>query len=370
LRDIARVGVQNPQGAPPAPRDFKIRLLSDQDPLWDTIAGSSKLSIYHTREWKRLVEAVFGHRGHYLVAHSKGSILDLLPAFVVNSLPTGKRVISTPYEGCYGGFSTSRADVRVALASHLAAIAKTKRIQHIEIRSRRRMSQLVELGFEERSPLLVSQIDLCDIDTNWGKLSKNHRRNVRLAEKRGVVVTTATNLDEMRRFHDIVARHYHRLGVPFPSRMYFEEIWRRLAHENLARLLLAKIGSEIIGGHLLLLSGRDLISKYSAVERTDRFGKIYASYPLFWEGIQYGVENGYSVFNLGVTGSENQGLLDFKNRFGAQTVPIYFYFEMTRGHAPDYSEYYNRLRFAKRLWRIIPRFVTDPVGHAINKRLC
>lgn len=351
-------------------RPLEIRTISETDALWDYVAARRDLSVYHKRPWKELVETVFGHESKYLAALENSRVVDVIPAFLVRSLFAGKRIVSTPYEGCFGGFSSRDPEVCRALVEHLERAGRRNRVSHVEIRSQSRLPELPPLGYQELSPLLISRVDLIGLEANWNRLSTNHRRNVGIAQKKNVRVKTADSAEQMRCFYEIVAQHYHRLGVPFPAAVYFDEIWNRMVLQDHARLLIAEVDERIVGGHLLFLSGHDLISKYSAVRSEDRRHKLNVSYALFWEAIRYGNDQHFKRFNLGITGFRNPGLLDFKQRFGATTTPVYFYFKMFRGKAPDYAAHYDGHSLAKKLWRLAPRRVVDYVGHKINKWLC
>jgi CelD/BcsL family acetyltransferase involved in cellulose biosynthesis len=66
--------------------------------------------------------------------------------------------------------------------------------------------------------------------------------------------------------------------------------------------------------------GRTLIAKYAA-SREDRFN-LRPNNLLFWEGIRWGCENGFTWFDMGRTEVENVGLRNFKSRWGAVEEPL------------------------------------------------
>jgi hypothetical protein len=349
---------------------IQVRILADDDPVWTEIDNRPDLSIYHTRDWAILVREVFGHVPKPVAVFVDGELIELLPAFLVRNPLLGAKLISTPYEGCYGGFSSADAAVQTASVETLLRIAGNARASILQIRTQRRIEILEDLGFVSQQPLLVTDLKLIDEETNWGQLTAKHRRNVRAATKKGVSVETANSLEEMQIFFAILSRHYKDLGLPFFSFRYFEKIWKYLVEKGRADLLIARIDGTIIGGHLLFFSGEVLLSKYSAYIKNSEFKSTYASYTLFWEAIRIGINRGLRSFNLGVTGRQNRGLLDFKNRFGATTAPISFYTHQFRGKLPDFSEYYGGYRTLKKIWSLSPRFLTTPIGQLINTWLC
>jgi len=344
--------------------------MEDCDPLWDEVYSSELYSIYHTKIWKNLIEESFNHSGLYTSASMNGNLIDVLPFFLIKSFILGKKLVSTPYEGCNGGFSCSNVKVRKMLIKEILEKAQELNVKYIEIRSKHQFNELKEFGFIERSPLLISEVPIMDVDENWKMLSSKHRRNVRTAQKKGVTIEPASSMAEMKMFYKILANHYRELGVPFFAENFFIQIWEKLIQNSHASLLLAKFGEEIIGGHLLFFSGKTLVSKYAAVKKDKEFSKLYASYALFWEGVRLGISNNFNKFNLGVTGESNTGLLDFKSRFGSETRPVYFYYYPIGGKIPDFAKYYSEYSLLKKIWRAMPTILTSAIGKKINEWIC
>ena len=350
--------------------NIDIRILHDDDPLWDQIDSNDVFSIYHTKIWKGITEETFKHRGIYFAASKEGHLVDVLPSFLIKKSFMGKKIVSTPYEGCNGGFSSSDINAREMLIRNILDHAHKLGVKYVEIRSKHEIEDLKKFNFIEQKPLLISEVPLKDLDENWKMLSSKHRRNVRIARKKGIVVETASNWDDMNRFYKINANHYKALGVPFFGEEFFKQIWEKLVQNNHGHLLLAKYEDKVIGGHLLFFSGRTLVSKYSAVKKDKKFSKLNASYALFWEGIRVGITNNFSSFNLGVTGESNPGLLDFKSRFGSETTPVYFYYYPIKGKAPDFEKYYGKYSLAKKVWASTPAFITSAIGQKVNEWIC
>jgi len=334
---------------------------------WKGLKLSSTL--YQTIHWKDVVESSFGHKALYLFAKEGYQIVDILPLFLIAKPILGKKLIATPYEACYGSYTSDDPGIWKALAEEAIRCARKEKVKYLEIRSFRRLKELEEMGFIVRNPFLYSIVPLKGVEENWKMLSKKHRRNVRLAEKRGVLVERATRLEEVKEFYRILAENYRDFGTPIFRRGFLENIWERLSPEGLVTLLLAKHKGQIIGGHLLLHSRDTLISKYSACRK--RFLKLYPFYALYWWAIKVGIEENLSYFNLGTTHKENTGLIDFKTRWGAENRPVYFYYYPIKGKVPKLESYFNSFSLAKALWRRTPpNPITSFIGYKITEWIC
>ena len=344
--------------------------MKDTDPLWHQVHASGSFSIYHAKPWKNLIEGTFKHTAMYLSASEDGMLIDVLPFFLIKNFFCGKKLVSTPYEGCNGGFTCNDAMVRKALVGQMKQLAFDLKVKYVEIRSKYQFRELDEFGFIKKCPLFISELPLISLDENWKMLSPKHRRNVRIAQKKGVTVELASSLTDMRIFYNILANHCKQLGSPFFDEKFFINIWIRLIQKKHACLLLSKHKDEILGGHLLFFSGKTLISKYSACKKTKEYKRVYASYALFWEGIRLGINNNFNIFNLGITERSLRGLLDFKSRFGSQINPLYFYYYPISGRIPDFSKYLSKYSLQKKVWRAAPRFLTSPIGKKINEWIC
>jgi hypothetical protein len=350
--------------------NIEVQILGEDDPLWDQIHSSELFSIYHNRNWKNLVEENFGHQSLYIAALKDGMIIDILPFFLIKKPIFGKKIVSTPYEGCNGGFICKDVMMRKELIRQVQQYALDLKVKYVEIRSKFQYEELKEFGFVEKCPLIISELPLKGLDENWSMLSSNHRRNVRIAQNKGVTVNISSNLTEMRSFYDILATQYKQLGIPFFNEKFFIQIWDRLIQKEQACLLLARDKEEIIGGHLLFFSGKDLISKYSASVKSNEYKSVYTSYALFWEGIKLGIDRKLKYFNLGITDKSHRGLLDFKSRFGSKNSPVYFYYYSISGGVPDYSTYLSKYSLPKRIWRSAPNKITTLIGQMINEWIC
>jgi hypothetical protein len=347
-----------------------VECLGKNAAVWKGIDDCSDLPLYAKSVWATVIENSFKHSPRHILGFKNANILDVLPVFSVRMPFLGEKLVSVPYDACYGGFSSGQSEVRQHMVDELVAYAKKKRVKYIEIRSLSEVSELSSFGFCQTNPFVTSVVPLRHCTENWSMLSKKHRRNVKAAAKKGVVIELASNWSEVKAFYDLLVDHYNGIGTPFLGVLFFKEIWEHIIQKNQGALLLAKFEERIIGGHLLLYSGDTLISKYSTTRRNGIYSKLYSSYALFWEAINFGCAKEFQNFNLGITGRSNSGLLEFKSRFGAATREVNFYYYLLRGKVPEYEQYYSSYAFLKALWSKLPKILTSTLGHKINGWIC
>ena len=119
---IGRIGVR-----PFEPRDAA---------RWDAfVQRCPQATFFHRVGWREILEDVFRHRPHYLIAERKGEISGVLPLAEVRSLVFGKALVSLPF--CvYGGPAADDGDTERALVTAAAELARSLGVDYLELRNR------------------------------------------------------------------------------------------------------------------------------------------------------------------------------------------------------------------------------------------
>jgi lipid II:glycine glycyltransferase (peptidoglycan interpeptide bridge formation enzyme) len=108
----------------------------------------------------------------------------------------------------------------------------------------------------------------------------------------------------------------HRL-LPQPK-SFFEEIGRRFFPHH-GFVLFAKNEGRIIAGMLFVIRSGVLYYKFSA---SDLEGlALRPNHFLLWKAVEYAIAEELNSIDLGL--SEDRGLIRFKERFGADSKPVY-----------------------------------------------
>ena len=159
-----------------------------------------------------------------------------------------------------------------------------------------------------------------DPDQVSKRFKRTHLQNIRQAEERGVKVEFGDKLEHLKVYYDLQLETRKRHGIPAQPWKYFALLWKYIVSDGKGFVLLAQNDNEYIAGMVYLSWGKTLIAKYAA-SREDSF-KLRPNNLLFWEGMRWGCQNGYQVFDMGRTELENKGLRNFKCRWGAVEEPL------------------------------------------------
>lgn len=157
----------------------------------------------------------------------------------------------------------------------------------------------------------------------WAALHDTARRAVQKAVRSGVEVRVAASLADLRAFHALHVRlrktKYRLLAQPL---RFFESIWRRFIEPGQGALLLACLDGELIGGVLFLEWEDTLYYKFNASSPTSL--AVRPNDLLTWEGMLYGKARGLRCLDLGLSDTQQDGLIRYKRKFATNEQTITF----------------------------------------------
>jgi lipid II:glycine glycyltransferase (peptidoglycan interpeptide bridge formation enzyme) len=149
------------------------------------------------------------------------------------------------------------------------------------------------------------------------------RYNIRLAEKRGVVVRPVELTPEhMDLMYEMMRQTYQRAGVYARSKAYFETFWKLHAAEGRGQLFFAYLDDTVLAGAFVTYLGKKGLYKDGASTREHR--EVQAPYLLQWQIMRWLKERGVESYDLhGVPPADRlddpthklQPLVQFKSGF-------------------------------------------------------
>lgn len=195
---------------------------------------------------------------------------------------------------------------------------------------------LQEAGFRPRphvgelggtQPRYVMKVDISpDPDDLIMEFKSKTRYNIRLAGRRGVVVTADCTRDDIVEFYRMLQITAQRDGFVVRDISYFYDLWDLIIQRNLGRMFLAYVGEELVGGTIAFVLGHQIWYVYGA--SGNRHREKMPNYALQWEMLQWARVRGCQVFDMrgvareieGVAQGKLAGLNRFKRGFAARYV--------------------------------------------------
>lgn len=182
-------------------------------------------------------------------------------------------------------------------------------------------------GFGGTQPRCVMQLSLePGLDALLAACKQKTRYNIRLAERKGVVVRQSDSVEDLRTFYNILEVTAERDEFHVRGFEYYRDMQEVLGGAGMMKLFLAEHEGTALSGAILFLFGRWCVYAYGASSNEHR--QLMPNYLIQWEMIRWAKENGYGMYDFrGVSPSRDPtaddhlaGLNRFKEGFGAQFV--------------------------------------------------
>lgn len=178
-----------------------------------------------------------------------------------------------------------------------------------------------EEGFEGVQPRFVFRMDITPtLEELFNNLGSKTRYNLRLAQKKGVVLKDPVTREDLPVFYQVLLETAQRDRFLIRNYSYFETMWDCLVERGLGRIFLAEYQGKIIAGTLALFFGNKVWYLYGASSNSYR--NVMPNYLLQWAMISWAKENNCTLYDFrGVPGNLEEdnplyGLYRFKKGFG------------------------------------------------------
>ncbi len=303
-----------------------VRPATDADaPRWNEFVDAADgAEIYHRYEWRHLLEGVFGHRCHYLLAEKDdGTIAGVLPASEISRILFGRFFVSIPYFN-YCGVLAASAPARAALIDAMCDTASRAGATSVELRHRGELA----LDMPSRSEKVAMQLGLPDSsDALWKQFPSKLRAQIRRPQKAGAGCANGRHelLDD---FYAVFARNMRDLGTPVFPKAMFSRILDLFPEA--ARIFVVYLDDRPTAGSLTL--GYRGVLEVPVASSLREFNREAVNMLLYWSMLEYGIQNEYTIFDFGRS-TRDSGPHRFKKQWGATASPLTWHYWLKDGEA-------------------------------------
>lgn len=186
------------------------------------------------------------------------------------------------------------------------------------------------------------------------------RYNIRLAQKKGVVVREESNEVGFDKFVKLYFETCRRQSYYGHSINYHQTVWKHLK-EKIAHIFIAYYNNEPLATFELFYFNRVLYYPYGGTSIQHR--NVMAANLLMWEAIRFGKKMGAEIFDMWNSLSPDhqgnpawEGFTRFKEGYGGEFVPMMGSFDLVidRGIYQLYSQIYKLRNIYLKLRRFLP----------------
>jgi len=276
-------------------------------------------TFYHRPEWAECLRNVYGFRLEYLSARAGRALRGLLALAEVPALLGPRRLVSLPFSYAAGPLASDDA-VTFSLAEAARERAGELRIGRVEIKSRG--EHAAAPGYQRTARYSTYEVPTEGGEAMlWGRLHPSStQRSIRKGQKSGLVIRPAESREDWLIMAELEERTAHGHGLPAPPRRFFTEGCRSLQSQGLAALYLALIPGGAPAAAITLWKGpRSWIYAFGASDPAHLEHR--PNHLLIWTAMQDAAAAGCR-FDLGRAAPEQEGLVEFKRRWGGQALPL------------------------------------------------
>jgi len=257
---------------------------------WRGLAAATG-TFYHQPEWALCLGDIYRLRLDYYSARREGELRGLLAVAEIPPLVGPRRFVSLPFSYAAGPLAHDPA-AAAALSEAVLERARERGVRRIELKSRG--EHPAPAGFQRASRYATYEIPTEQGESAvWARLhAGSTQRSIKKGQKAGVVV----------------------------RRGFFVEGCRQLQRQGLAQVYLAFTSSGAPAAAITVWKGpRSWIYAFGASDPAHLEHR--PNHVLLWTAIQDAIAAGLR-FDMGRAAPEQEGLVEFKRRWGGQAFPL------------------------------------------------
>jgi len=286
-------------------------------PDWEAYARAHG-TFYHLPRWVECLRDTYRFKIECYSARAEGQLAGLLAVAEVPPLLGPRRLVSLPFSYAAGALARNSAAAD-AVAAAVREHARDRRIHRVELKSRGEFPPAP--GFHRTSHYSTYEVSIEGGEAAvWARLHPGStQRSIRKGQKAGLTVRQAESKEDWLLMAQLEERTAHSHGLPGPPRRFFTEGCWRLQQAGLAAAYLAFRDSTAAAGITVYKGPRAWIYGFGASDPA--LLEYRPNHVLIWTAIQDAISAGCN-FDLGRVATEQEGLLEFKRRWGGQALPL------------------------------------------------
>jgi serine/alanine adding enzyme len=297
----------------------------DRKEYTNFLLSRDESNIYHTIEWKEILEESYNIKPIYLISRdAKGKIRAILPLFYINSL-LGKRLESLPLS-IYGGVLGDQNYI-FPLLETLFELKKEKKCSCVVLRQLPGYNQFFDSkNFRKIDNKWNQIIRLKNPDVLFKEIKKSNRNRIRKARQNKVEIKRVQSVEFVDDLYTLEVMIWRQIGLPIPELNFYKKIWDKLNRKGFAEIFIAKYNDEVIASTLIFPFNKRVVCRIANSNKKYRDIVPGVNNLLLWDAVVWSYYKGYEYFDLGATDRENLGLFFFKSTFTTYNYPFSLYY--------------------------------------------
>ena len=308
--------------------------------------------------WKSVIESTYGKKPDYLVCRERetGRITGVAPAFWMESLVFGRRLVSLPYLD-YGGILAENPEAEDALVEALLEDAHARKAK-LDIRQESPLPN--RQAPANRKVRMILDLREQTEDAYWKSLDAKVRNQVRKAQKSEITVRTGRG-ELLREFYKVFCVNMRDLGSPVHDRALFRNV---LLHFPGAEIVLAMWKNVCVGGLVRIHWKNTMVIPWASTLR--KYRSYCPNNAIYWDSIATAFKRDCTTVDFGRS-TQEEGTYRFKRQWLAEESPLPWYSFDPSGRAPaDIGQPGGLMQAISGLWTKLPTWYANRLGPPIR----
>jgi len=333
---------------------------------WDRyVRQTPGATFFHQLGWRWLVERVFGHRAHYLMARRGDRVTGVLPMFELKSRLFGHSLVSIPF-AIGGGIAADDLQTEQLLLDQARRLADDRGVDYLELRSERAVSD--ELVTKDL--YVTFRADLAEGEEALLKRMDRKRRQMMtyVGKPEAGFEHRVAGIEELPLFYDLFCQSMRHHGTPVYPRLFLHEILDR--HPADTNLFFVHHQGRPVAGVLNLMWHDVIMPFYAGADRNrgPRGARGVDDY-LYLSIMRWGREHGFRTFDFGRS-KRGTGAHAFKARWGMEEVPLAYQYHLVKARElPNVSPANPKYQALIKVWQKLPLPITRLIGPRVIRSI-
>jgi hypothetical protein len=285
------------------------------DSRWQALVERhAQASAFHSEAWLRALHKTYGYEPVVLTDAAQGMPLENGLVFCkVESWLTGRRLVSLPFSDHCEPL-TREGETTADFLGRCAGYLRPEKWDYVEFRPRESVAPLF-LGSHTRTSYCYHELNLePDLATLASAFHKDSiQRKLRRAQREGLTYREGRSQELLEHFYRLFLMTRRRHLIPPQPAAWFENLAETFGEA--LKIRIAYQGSKPTASILTIQHKSTMVYKYGCSD--PELTQLGGTPMLFWETIQESKRRGLRVLDLGRSDVTGEGLIRFKERWGA-----------------------------------------------------
>lgn len=309
-----------------------IKLTSEYYEKYNEYLCKKDALFYVSLKYKDFLEKLLDDESYYLIAIDNKEIVGILPLFIRRNAEMGNVMNSLPFYGSNGGIIADNDDVRHVLLNNYYDMADREKCVSTTIINSpfdKNVDWYEEnIAYDYRDQRIGQITFLPDKSDNieeelLGLYHNMVRRCIKKAQKNEISVGIDNSMEAFSFLYDTHVDNMNRIGGLSKDKKFFDLIPDSFEAGKDYNIYTAKISNKRIAA-LLIFYYNSTVEYFTPVT-LDEYRTYQPLSLIVYQAMQDAVLRGYKKWNWGGTWMTQEGVYDFKRKWGTQDLYYYYY---------------------------------------------